>query len=352
MSETLYTNPDRGFFSSDLEPYPGLLRPGSGAGRDCDLHYALDRPAPDSCALGHPGLNSLPDRPRLRPVLLGLRRPRRAWRVISWVLIVFGCLVLADAGVTLVWQEPLSALYARIQQDELSGTLHGLERAAPTPIERRQLAHLPSEAGRIAFLARELQRHAGAGSPVGSIHIPHIHAAYVVVKGTGTSELEKGPGVYPETRFPGIPGTTAIAGHRTTYLAPFRHIDALGPGDQILLDMPYAHFTYTVVGSRVVLPSDVAAAVDPVGYSRLVLSACTPLFSAEKRLLVYARLTSVTPEGAARVGLTSGARTLPGGALGRPPVALPLAQGATVQPAPTSPQLRAPASPAESAPPT
>jgi sortase A len=271
------------------------------------------------------------------------RRPRRAWRALSWVLVALGCLVLADAGVTLVWQEPLSALYARIQQDELSGTLHGLERAAPTPLERRQLAHLPSEASRIAFLARALQRHAGAGSPVGSIHIPRIHADFVVVKGTGVSELERGPGVYPETRFPGIPGTTAIAGHRTTYLAPFRHIDALRPGDRILLDMPYAHFTYTVLGSRVVLPSDVAAAVDPVGYSRLVLSACTPLFSAEKRLLVYARLTAAVPEGAARVGLTSGARTLPGGALGRPPAALPLAQGATSQSAPT---------PVESAPPT
>lgn len=343
MSETPYTNPDRGLVPSDLEPYPGLLRPGSVAGRDCALHYALERPAPGSRALGHPGLNSLPDRRRLRPVLLGRQRPPRAWRALSWVLIVFGCLVLADAGVTLVWQEPLSALYARIQQDELSGTLHGLERAVPTPVERRQLAHLPSEAGRIAFLANELQRHAGSGSPVGVIHIPHIHADFVVVKGTGTAELEKGPGMYRETRFPGIPGTTAIAGHRTTYLAPFRHIDALGPGDHILLDMPYAHFTYTVIGSRVVLPTDVGAAVDPVGYSRLVLSACTPLFSAEKRLLVYARLTSVTPEGAARVGFTNGARTLPGGALGRPPAALPLAQGTTGQ---SSPAL------VESAPPT
>jgi sortase A len=262
------------------------------------------------------------------------RRPRRAWRVLSWVLVALGCLALADVGVTLVWQEPFSALYARIQQDELGGELHGLERAAPTPVERRRLAHLPSEAGRIAFLARALERQAGAGSPVGSIHIPHIHADFVVVKGTGVSELERGPGVFPETRFPGLPGTTAIAGHRTTYLAPFRHIDALRSGDRILLDMPYAHFTYTVLGHRVVAPTDVAAAVSRVRYSRLVLSACTPLFSAEKRLLVYARLTSAVPEGAARAGLTSGARTLPGGALGRPPAALPLVSSAGRPPAP------------------
>ena len=131
--------------------------------------------------------------------------------------------------------------------------------------------------------------------------IPKIDASYVMVKGTDTSDLESGPGVYSETSFPGIAGTTAIAGHRTTYLAPFRDINELSPGNHILLEMPYAHFTYTVIGQHVVLPTDVSAAVANVGYTRLVLSACTPLFSAEKRLLVYARLTKTVPVGAAHV---------------------------------------------------
>ncbi len=215
-------------------------------------------------------------------------------------LIALGALALIDAGVTLVWQEPLSALYAKLRQDHLSGTLRAAERAAPTPVQRRVLASLPDERRRIAFLASELERHASGGSAVGRIVIPRIDASYVVVKGTDTSDLESGPGIYSETNFPGVGGTTAIAGHRTTYLAPFRHIDALRPGNRILLNMPYAHFIYTVIAQRVVAPTDVGAAVANVGYSRLVLSACTPLFSAEKRLLVYARLTSTVPEGAAR----------------------------------------------------
>jgi sortase A len=235
---------------------------------------------------------------------------RRAWRALSLVLILAGALALIDAGVTLVWQEPLSALYAKLRQDHLSGTLRTAERAVPTATERRALASLPDERRRIAFLARELQRHAGGGSAVGRIVIPRIDASYVVVKGTDTSDLESGPGIYSETNFPGVAGTTAIAGHRTTYLAPFRHIDALRPGNRILLNMPYAHFTYTVIAQRVVAPSDVRAAVANVGYSRLVLSACTPLFSAEKRLLVYARLTRTVPEGAAR--------RLPGHPAGQP----------------------------------
>jgi sortase A len=235
---------------------------------------------------------------------------RRAPRLLAFVLIALGTLTLLDAGVTLVWQEPFTALYAKFRQDHLSGSLHAIERAAPTPVERRTLASLPTERRRIAFLAGELKRHAGNGGAVGRIVIPRIGASFVIVKGTGTEELKSGPGVYPETTFPGVAGTTAIAGHRTTYLAPFRHINSLRPGNRILLQMPYAHFTYTVIAQRVVAPTDVRAAVANVGYPRLVLSACTPLFSAAKRLLVYARLTRTVPVGAAR--------RLPGGVPARP----------------------------------
>jgi sortase A len=231
-------------------------------------------------------------------------------RALAYALIAAGTLALTDAVVTLVWQEPVSALYAEIRQEHLRGDLRTIERAAPTPLERHALASISSEQARITFLARELERGAREGSAVGRIVIPSIGASFVVVKGTATGDLESGPGIFPETGFPGIPGTTAIAGHRTTYLAPFRHIDALRRGNRILLNMPYAHLTYTVMGQRIVQPTNVQAAVAKVGYTRLVLSACTPLFSAAKRILVYGRLTRIVPVGAAR--------QLPGGALARP----------------------------------
>lgn len=262
----------------------------------------------------------------------GRRRGQRALRLLSVVLIVLGVLVLADAGITLVWQEPLSALYAKFQQDELKSALRRIERAQPTAAERLRLRRL-TERRRILYLARRLRRQAPPGSAVGGIHIPRIDANYVVVYGTGTEELEQGPGIYtsqsyPGASFPGLGGTTAIAGHRTTFLAPFRHINELHRGDKILLDMPYAHFTYTVTGQHSVSPYDVTDAVRAVGYSRLVLSACTPPFSAAERLLVFARLTRTVPVGAAlRSGPTSGARNRPARARGRrasaahPPVA-------------------------------
>jgi sortase A len=230
---------------------------------------------------------------------------RRALRVLAVVLIVAGTLALIDAGVTLLWQEPFSALYAKLRQDHLSGALAKVEHAAPTAVEERTLVNLSDVRRRIAFLAGRLEHRTTDGSPVGRIRIPRIGASFVVVKGTNTSDLESGPGIYSETDFPGTGGTTAIAGHRTTFLAPFRHVDLLHRGSRILLNMPYAHFTYTVVSKEVVSPSDVQAAVGNVGYSRLVLSACTPLFSAAKRLLVSARLTQTVPIGAGRVPLSA-----------------------------------------------
>jgi sortase A len=239
-----------------------------------------------------------------------LTRSQRALRALAFALIAAGTLALIDGAVTLVWQEPVSALYATLKQDHLSRALRKVERAAPTPVERHTLASLSDERARIGFLAGELQRHAGEGSPVGRIVIPRIGANFVVVKGANAEDLQSGPGVLGETSFPGSGGTTTIAGHRTTYLAPFRHVDSLHPGNTIVLEMPYARLTYTVTSQRVVEPTDVHAAVDNVGYARLVLSACTPLFSAAKRLLTYARLTRTVPVGAAL--------RLPGGAVARP----------------------------------
>ena len=144
---------------------------------------------------------------------------------------------------------------------------------------------------------------------MGRITIPRIGASFVVVKGTGTEDLKRDLASIPETSFPGGGSTTAIAGHRTTYLAPFRHVDSLRAGNRILLAMPYARFTYTVIGHSVVSPSDVGAAIGRLSYTRLVLSACTPLFSAEKRLLVFALLTRIQPVGAARRVPGGGAAT-------------------------------------------
>jgi sortase A len=224
-----------------------------------------------------------------------MRRPLRA---LSTVLIIAGALMLADAALTVLWQEPLSGVYARIVQDRLGDDLHDLELARPSAVELAALDALESQQRRMAFLARRLRVTARPGDAVGRIRIPKIDASFVVVDGTDTGSLRKGPGIYDQVPFPGAPGTTAIAGHRTTYLAPFRNIDKLKKGDEISVEMPYGRFTYEVEKRRIVAPSEVSV-IKRVGFDRLVLSACHPLYSAAQRIVVFARLVSSQARGAA-----------------------------------------------------
>ncbi|MEX0990835.1 MAG: sortase [Actinomycetota bacterium] len=131
------------------------------------------------------------------------------------------------------------------------------------------------------------------GSAVAKIVIPRMDLDMIVVDGTSTQDLERGPGLYPDSRLPWQPhGRVAIAGHRTTYKAPFWDLDKLGKGDKIQLQTEHGTFDYRVYRTETVAPTAVQVA-DPdatVGPT-LVLTTCTPRFSAEQRLVVFAQRT-------------------------------------------------------------
>jgi sortase A len=242
-------------------------------------------------------------------VLFRMRKPKRRRvirfaRLLAWLLLLLGVLALADVAVTLAWREPITALIATLREGGVEHQLKVVEAEPPSHREQEALSRLKAERRRVRFLAQRLEEKATDGSAVGRITIPHIHISYAMVKGSGEAELELGPGVYskadyPTTSFPGGGDTTAIAGHRTTWLEPFRRINELRKGDQIFVTMPYARFTYIVTHDRIVPEADVAAVVAPSRTPHVVLSACYPLFSAEKRFLVFARLASIEPRGAA-----------------------------------------------------
>jgi sortase A len=223
---------------------------------------------------------------------------RRFIRATSSVLILSGLLLVLDAGVTLLWQEPVTAVIALIKRGEINRRL--VDRPLTlTRLDNRVLAGITNTDGRIAFYARLYARRATTGEQIGTINFPVLHASYAVIQGTDTASLEMGPGHYPATAFPGVPGdTVAIAGHRTTYLAPFRYLNDLKPGDLIVLSMPYARFTYRVQVQRIVTPTSLWITANK-GYERLVLSACNPLYSASQRIAVFASLYEQEPLGQA-----------------------------------------------------
>jgi len=218
---------------------------------------------------------------------------RRALRGLSSVLIATGVLLVLDAVLTVVWQEPVTAIYGSVRQNELGGDLDKLNKQPLTQAERAVLGQLHTDPQRLAFLARSMRRRVHDGQAIGRIKIPHIHANFVMVEGTGESDLQKGPGHYPATPFPGMPGTVGVAGHRTTYLAPFNKIDKLRGGDAITLEMPYGTVRYRVERTRIVKPTALWV-TKGVGYNRLILSACHPKYSASHRIVVFARQTSAS----------------------------------------------------------
>lgn len=226
---------------------------------------------------------------------------RRLARDLSSVLIIAGLLLLLDAAVTLVWQEPLTAVVALVKQARIDRRYLSFRSVPLSPAQARALAGFRAISDRIALLARREARAVPRGAAIGRLSIPRIGVSYYVVQGADAASLQEGPGHYPSTALPGLGQTVAIAGHRTTYLAPFRNIDQLGRGDRIELFMPYGVFDYVVQDHRIVSPSAWWITND-VGYERLVLSACNPLYSAAQRIVVFARLRSVRPTAAVLAG--------------------------------------------------
>jgi sortase A len=229
-----------------------------------------------------------------------LVRPRgsRVRSRIGLVLIAVGVLAVAWTAVTYFRGDPITAVYTWYEQRGLARQVDRLEtRWAGAVVPAAPSGGDPLVA--YAGVARAFARSIADGDAIGRIAIPRIGLRIVVVQGTSTGDLARGPGHYDAqsghaTAFPGEGGVVAIAGHRTTFLAPFRHLDELQRGDRIELRMPYGSFVYRVIGHRTVLPTDWSI-LRPRGFEELVLSACTPVYSASHRLVVFARLVGVGP---------------------------------------------------------
>jgi sortase A len=214
--------------------------------------------------------------------------------------------VLAYAAAVLFWRDPVTDLYSRYQQHRLESAFEeefaAWEASATAPTDDgRAESEEPTAVGTKAFqaaTARDARRFARSleqGQAFGRIGIPAIGIEAVVVHGTRWgADLSRGPGHYERTEVPGLGRTVGIAGHRTTFGAPFRRIDDIDNGDRITLEMPYATFRYRVFKDEIVDDGDWRVIRDR-GFDTLMLSACHPLYGSSERWVVYARLVEVEP---------------------------------------------------------
>lgn len=237
---------------------------------------------------------------------------RRAVRLLSTLLIGSGVLLLVWVVIVWQWQDPFTAIYTHFEQARLS---HDYEKRVaafhpklkPVPVTRRNLAVIEQE---IAAEARAYGRTLHPGDAVGRIRIGRIGLKMVVVQGTDEETLKKGPGHYLTSGLPGEGKLIYIAGHRTTYLAPFAAINAIRIGDYVKLEMPYGDFTYRVTRHYVV-PADQLSILVNHGREILRLQACHPRFFATHRYIVDARLVAVAPRGGRPFSLASASTAPP-----------------------------------------
>ncbi|MGH2637336.1 MAG: sortase [Actinomycetota bacterium] len=207
--------------------------------------------------------DSLPD---LRKAMHGRRRRRgRVLRIVGLL-----CIALAlGLGGYAWWQLWGTGFATRAAQNDLR-----------PGFEQRVATKAPGEAPvRVARVP---------GRAVAILRIPTIDLDYVVVEGTDTESLKKGPGHYTDTSYPWeSDGRVGIAGHRTTYGAPFWSLNEVEAGDRIVLATEYGVFDYRVTGSRIIEPSN-GAVLHDTERPTLILTTCHPRFSAAERLVVFA----------------------------------------------------------------
>jgi sortase A len=242
---------------------------------------------------------------------------RRVVRAVGTLLMAAGVLGLVWALLVWRWQDPFTAIYTHLEQRKLAS---GYERqladfdrhvvtkpaapgAAPTA-SRPSVADLRR---RVRTDARRYRRMLDRGDAVGRLIVPRLGLNMIVVNGTDHDSLTKGPGRYMGSYMPGEGELVYVAGHRTTYSAPFSRIETLRPGDRVTFELPYATFEYRITRS-VVVPANALEVLKSHGREVLALQACHPRFFASHRYIAYAVPVRVRPRG-------PGARTIPARAL-------------------------------------
>jgi sortase A len=219
---------------------------------------------------------------------------RRYVHLLGTLLAVAGVLTLAWSLLVWQWQDPFTALYTKWKQHQLASQFVKRTQSFKPAITENTVA---AERASIAREARRYRLSSTRGEVIGRLRVPRMGVNMLLVNGTDHDTLKKGPGRDNRTFMPGENRLVYIAGHRTTYLAPFSHIDRLRKGDRVTIEVPYGTFIYAVTRHRIVKSTDLSVLRSPQ-HELVELQACHPRFFATHRYIAYAQLLRVEPRGA------------------------------------------------------
>ncbi len=212
------------------------------------------------------------------------------------LLLVVGLGVLAWTATVYFWKDPFTTAYTAYEQRRLESNLDAqFDSWKPSPTPQpvvRPAKPKPLPRDDVSREARRFRLASDDGDAIARLRVPRLGVNVVLVNGTSSGDLRRGPGRHLETFMPGEGRLVYVAGHRTTYGAPFSSIDRLAPGDTISVELPYGSIEYRVTRHRIVDDNDLSV-LESHGREELVLQACHPRFFASERYLVYARPVSV-----------------------------------------------------------
>ena len=212
-------------------------------------------------------------------------------------LLVIGVGVLAWAATVYLWKDPFTTAYTAYEQRRLASNLdRNFENWRPAADPVSQPGTPKPQRDDVSREAKRFRLTSEDGDAIARLRVPRLDLNLVVVNGTSGSDLRRGPGRHEDTFMPGEGELVYVAGHRTTYGAPFSDINALETGDKISVELPYGSVEYRVTRHRIVDDNDLSV-LESSGREELVLQACHPRFFASQRYLVYARPVAVDARG-------------------------------------------------------
>jgi sortase A len=220
------------------------------------------------------------------------------------LLLVIGLGVLAWAATVYFWKDPFTTAYTAYEQRRLESNLEQQfddwrpladpvsRPPKPNPKPKPAPKPKPKPHDDVSREARRFRLSSEYGDAIARLQVPRLGLDVVVVNGTDSGDLRRGPGRHADTYMPGEGKLVYVAGHRTTYGAPFSDIDDLEQGDAVTVELPYGTVEYRVTKHRIVDDNDLSV-LETGAREELVLQACHPRFFASQRYLVYARPVSV-----------------------------------------------------------
>jgi sortase A len=218
---------------------------------------------------------------------------RRLARIAGTLMIVAGVGAMAWAFTLWKWEDPLTATLNYFDQRQLAQSFdRQLEDGRPAGTAAT-VVDMRTTLPRSAVKWRQTVKR---GDAVARLRIPRLGLTTIVVDGTDHDSLKRGPGRYLGSAMPGEGELVYLAGHRTTYGAPFSRIDKLRKGDRVFLELPYATFEYAITGHRIVAATQTSV-LESNGDEQLALQACHPRFFATQRYIAYAKPVGVTSPG-------------------------------------------------------